>query len=93
MGKVKLCSPDHVALLVHRTFNVSIPRHHIPTDDWEFEYGPLENDPEYGAGAASGEGTEASSSDATEGSGRWMHKVTGEKLGEEQGQLQFTVIG
>jgi DNA-directed RNA polymerase I subunit RPA43 len=51
-GTVNLCSPDHVSLLVHRTFNVSIPRHHIPQTEWVFEYGPAENDPEYGAGSA-----------------------------------------
>ena len=45
-GKVNLCSPDHVSLLVHNVFNASIPRHHIPSDSWEFEYGPVENDPE-----------------------------------------------
>ena len=47
-GKINLCSPDHISLLVHRTFNVSIPRHHITTDSYEFEYGPAENDPEFG---------------------------------------------
>ena len=26
--------------------NASIPRHHIPSESWEFEYGPAENDPE-----------------------------------------------
>jgi len=52
VGKINLCSPDHVSLLVHRTFNVSIPRHHIPQDQWAFEYGPAENDPEFGAGRA-----------------------------------------
>ena len=45
-GKVNLCSPDHVSLLVHNVFNASIPRHHIPSESWEFEYGPAENDPE-----------------------------------------------
>ncbi|KIJ39493.1 hypothetical protein M422DRAFT_75853 [Sphaerobolus stellatus SS14] len=50
-GQVILCSPDHVSLLVHRTFNVSIPRHHLPSDEWEFEYGPAENDPEFGTAA------------------------------------------
>lgn len=49
-GKINLCSPDHVSLLIHRTFNTSIPRHHIPIDDWEFEYGPAANDPEFGGG-------------------------------------------
>jgi DNA-directed RNA polymerase I subunit RPA43 len=27
-------------------FNASVPRHHIPSESWEFEYGPAENDPE-----------------------------------------------
>jgi hypothetical protein len=27
---------------------VSIPQHHIPADQWEFEYGQAENDPEFG---------------------------------------------
>ena len=35
-------------MLVHSTFNVSIPRHHIPTDSYEYEHGPAENDPEFG---------------------------------------------
>lgn len=44
---MNLCSPDHISVLVHKVFNASIPRHHIPTDHWEFEYGPAENDPEF----------------------------------------------
>jgi DNA-directed RNA polymerase I subunit RPA43 len=48
-GKVNLCSPDHVSLLIHNVFNASIPRHHIPSESWEFEYGPAENDPEIAA--------------------------------------------
>jgi DNA-directed RNA polymerase I subunit RPA43 len=47
VGKVNLCSPDHISVLVHKVFNASIPRHHIPTDHWQFEYGPAENDPEF----------------------------------------------
>ncbi|EKM54609.1 uncharacterized protein PHACADRAFT_258586 [Phanerochaete carnosa HHB-10118-sp] len=94
VGKVNLYSPDHVSLLVHRTFNVSIPRHHIPTDNWEFEYGPAEDDPEFGA-----EQTSESPEDAeileetTESSGRWVHKLTGDKLGGKNGHLEFTVTG
>jgi hypothetical protein len=62
-GRVSLSSPDHVALLVHRTFNVSIPRRHIPVlkeeseegqEGWTFEHGPAENDPEYGWGREDG---------------------------------------
>ncbi|KAF5370557.1 hypothetical protein D9758_001836 [Tetrapyrgos nigripes] len=90
VGKINLCSPDHISLLVHKTFNVSIPRHHIPTDEWEFEYGPAENDPEFGAGAQD----EAENKPEEESSGRWIHKVTGDPLGAAQnGYLDFTVIG
>ncbi|EGO00060.1 hypothetical protein SERLA73DRAFT_34696, partial [Serpula lacrymans var. lacrymans S7.3] len=93
-GKVNLCSPDHVSLLVHRTFNVSIPRNHIPTDHWEFEYGPAENDPEFGAGVTPEEDGEDGEKDGNEdGNGRWIHKITGEKLGGPEGYLEFTVIG
>lgn len=52
-GKVNLFSPDHISLLIHRTFNISIPRSHIPDDEYEFEHGPAKNDPEFGAAAGS----------------------------------------
>lgn len=99
-GKINLCSPDHISLLVHRTFNVSIPRHHIPAEYWEFEYGAVENDPEFGPAAQvieenteEGQGKteelEASSGD----SGRWIHRLTAEPLGGKNNFLEFTVIG
>ncbi|KAF7321280.1 BTB domain-containing protein [Mycena kentingensis (nom. inval.)] len=47
-GKISLCSPDHVSLLIHRTFNVSIPRKHIP-EEWEFEAGEIEEEQEENA--------------------------------------------
>jgi DNA-directed RNA polymerase I subunit RPA43 len=98
VGQVNLCSPDHIALLVHRTFNVSIPRHHIPTDHWEFEYGAAENDPEFGPGGQSEDrGREGSDGVVAakdgEGGGKWVHSITGEKLGGPDGFLEFTVIG
>ncbi|TFY72137.1 hypothetical protein EVG20_g873 [Dentipellis fragilis] len=112
-GKINLCSPDHISLLVHRTFNVSIPRHHIPTDEWEFEYGPAENDPEFSSEAAAApdpdpendvpdakpeEGIEAAEKteekdEEVDRGGRWIHKVTGVRLGGEEGLLEFTVVG
>lgn len=108
-GKVNLCSPDHISLLVHRTFNVSIPRHHIPTDQWEFEYGPAENDPEFGLTtveeshvdgvteepAVSTEIQEQGrvENENVEKGGRWVHKVTGDRLGGASGSLRFTVVG
>ena len=84
VGKVNLCSPDHIALLLHRTFNVSIPRHHIPMDSWQFEHGPAENDPEYGSHIPGSEENEM---------GRWRHRITGDLLGGNDGHLKFTVIG
>lgn len=96
VGKVNLCSPDHISLLVHRTFNVSIPRHHIPTDNWEFEYGPAENDPEFGAQTGQQEGSRSDHGGEdreTSGGGKWIHKVTAEPLGGREGHLKFTVVG
>ncbi|KAG6336626.1 hypothetical protein ID866_2465 [Astraeus odoratus] len=116
VGKINLCSPDHVSLLVHRTFNVSIPRHHISQDQWVFEYGPAENDPEFGTGrhlddetqggeeitgasadlvmqdVSPGE-TSSSAEKVVESSGWWVHHLTGKRLGEPDGYLEFTVIG
>ena len=96
-GKISICSPDHISLLVHRTFNVSIPRHHIPTDIFEFEWGQAPNDPEYGAEddattAAPAEDEEPQELDATK-SDRWVRRDNGELLGDGTGHLEFTVIG
>jgi len=87
VGRVNLCSPDHVSLLIHRTFNASVPRYHIPGDEWEFQYGPAENDPEFGPDASMGKGSEQ------EDAGRWVNRRNGQKLGGELGDLEFTVIG
>jgi DNA-directed RNA polymerase I subunit RPA43 len=84
-GKVNLCSADHIGLLVHKTFNASIPRHSIPTDSWEFQYGSAENDPEFGAGADEELGEEST--------GRWIHRVTGDAIGDKEGKLEFAVTG
>jgi DNA-directed RNA polymerase I subunit RPA43-like protein len=94
-GRVTLCSPDHVSLLVHRTFNVSIPRHHIPTDQWEFEYGPAENDPEFGNvdDDLDDDATADVQGDDAHQRGRWVHKITGDRLGGKERRLHFTVVG
>ena len=77
---------------------MSIPRHHIPTESYEFEYGPAENDPEYGTvhqKETGGEGAdgEAAQEEQVESGGRWVHALTGTKLGEADGHLEFTVVG
>jgi DNA-directed RNA polymerase I subunit RPA43 len=92
-GKIKLCSPDHVALLVHRTFNVSIPRHHLPKDEWQFEHGPAENDPEFGPAAVGADENEEKGEEVVEAVGRYVSTFTGEILGDQAGVVEFTVIG
>jgi hypothetical protein len=90
-GKINLCSPDHLPFLVHRTFNASIPRKHIPIDEWEFEYGPAENDPEFGPNSIPEGDAEVIEKHSHESSGKWVHKVTGETLDADNGVLEFTV--
>jgi len=96
-GKINLCSPDHISLLVHRTFYVSIPRHHIPTDEWQFEYGAADNDSEFGPNAvlddADASGVQIPEEHGDVPGGKWVHKITGEKLGGPSGNLDFIVIG
>lgn len=90
---------------MHKTFNVAIPRHHIQTESWAFEYGPAENDPEYGPDAMqSAAELDRDSTLVDDGKpdkgilgvdnegGMWVHKVTGERLGGQDGILEFTVI-
>jgi DNA-directed RNA polymerase I subunit RPA43 len=66
------------------------------TDEWEFEYGPAENDPEF-APAVQGEADETPKEKQLEtnghSSGKWVHKTTGDNLGGPSGRLEFTVIG
>lgn len=88
VGRVNLCSPDHVSLLIHKTFNASIPRNHIPGDKWEFQYGLPENDPEFGPDAPMEE-----KRSEQEGAGKWVNRQSGQRLGGELGDLEFTVIG
>ena len=73
-GKVNLCSPDHVSLLVHNVFNASIPRHHIPSESWEFEYGPAENDPEVAVGGQTTENSKDGDVEMTEGAVQTPHE-------------------
>ncbi|QRV79399.1 DNA-directed RNA polymerase II subunit RPB7 [Ceratobasidium sp. AG-Ba] len=83
-GRISLHATDHIGLLVHRTFNASIARAHIPDNgEWEYVHGPAVNDPEFG--------TEDVQSD--EEKGRWVHNQTGETLGGESGLVEFTVVG
>lgn len=92
-GNINICSPDHISLLVHQIFNVSIPRHHIP-ESWEFEYGAAENDPEFQPEDETLEYDADGEVVATAGrGGQWVHSVTGEKIGGPEGKLEFAVVG
>ncbi|KAF8706098.1 Gamma-glutamyltranspeptidase, partial [Rhizoctonia solani] len=83
-GRISLHATDHIGLLVHRTFNASIDRAHIPGDgEWEYVHGPVANDPEINNEERQGD----------EESGRWVNSQTGETLGGESGLVEFTVIG
>ncbi|KEP49662.1 Rpb7p/Rpc25p/MJ0397 family SHS2 protein [Rhizoctonia solani 123E] len=83
-GRISLHATDHIGLLIHRTFNASIDRAHIPGDgEWEYVHGPVANDPEINS--------EERQED--EESGRWINSQTGETLGGESGLVEFTVIG
>ncbi|KAF7376075.1 DNA-directed RNA polymerase I subunit rpa43 [Mycena sanguinolenta] len=93
VGKINLCSPDHISLLLHRTFNVSIPRHHIPTDEWEFEHAPADADAAEANAASGDEAEPPNESEENEEEGRWVHKITGKRLGGKDGYLEFAVIG
>lgn len=112
-GKVNLFSPDHISLLVHRTFNVSIPRSHIPDGRYVFEHGFADNEEESGGPStsyfdppdemdldgANGKPrkdlwiTEENNDTMIESAGRWIDKTTGEKVGCDDGIVQFTVVG
>lgn len=108
MGKVSLASPDHLGLILHSTFNASIPRQHIRTDEWEFEYGPAENDPEFGQSVswktdeqtvipdgehAEVEGEAEAEAEEPQQTGKWIRITDGESIGGEEGLVEFTVIG
>ncbi|KAG8711815.1 hypothetical protein FRC11_001771 [Ceratobasidium sp. 423] len=83
-GRISLHATDHIGLLVHRTFNASIDRAHIPGDgEWEYVHGPVANDPEINDEERQGD----------EESGRWINSQTGKTLGGESGLVEFTVIG
>ena len=42
-GRVTLCSPDHISLLVHHTFNVTIPKEFIDTNAFKYAHDSVNN--------------------------------------------------
>ncbi|KAG8972688.1 hypothetical protein FRB90_010167 [Tulasnella sp. 427] len=107
-GQVILFSPDHIALLVNRTFNVSIPARHIPEDEYEFDYQSNEHDGLVnGVGSANGQpqgGVSETKGDETQqdsvmddpqidAMGQWVNRTTHERVGGPNLTVEFTVVG
>lgn len=102
---MKLSSTDHIGLLAHDIFNVSIPKHHIPLSEFVFQHRPAENDPAFGWGAtenvdADGDTDMAQTSaawgpgaDTNAAIGTWVRINGGEPLGGDSGEVEFTVVG
>ncbi|WVN90965.1 uncharacterized protein L203_106210 [Cryptococcus depauperatus CBS 7841] len=92
-GTHSLSSPSHLSLLFSKTFNVSIPLQHIPTDMYEFEHTDeqapdKDSDDDEDEVVYLGSGAPP----MVEQVGRWKEKETGKTLGEG-GKIKFTVIG
>ncbi|KAF8322300.1 hypothetical protein DL93DRAFT_2072219 [Clavulina sp. PMI_390] len=100
-AKINILSTDHIGLLAHDVFNVSIPKHHIPSTEFTFQHGPAENDPSFGAGAwGAVEDTRASPTavgawgEAEDvATGTWVRSSGGERLGGDDGIVEFIVVG
>lgn len=87
-GTHSLSSPSHISLLFSKTFNVSIPLQHIPTETYEFEHTAPEEDAE-----SDSEDELDLNGGGVEEVGRWKRKDDGKLLGEGGKAVKFTVIG
>jgi hypothetical protein len=87
-GTHSLSSPSHISLLFSKTFNISIPLQHIPTDTLEFEHTAPEDD----ADLDSEDELDLNDTGVDE-VGRWKRKSDGKLLGEGGKGVKFTVIG
>jgi DNA-directed RNA polymerase I subunit RPA43 len=93
IGTHSLSSPSHISLLLYKTFNVSIPISHIPSEQYQFnpslpsskrEFSPFSDEED---DSDSERGTE----DGEVEMGRWVDKRTGKVVGDDEGVL-FTVV-
>ena len=87
-GTHSLSSPSHISLLFSKTFNISIPLQHIPTDTLEFEHTAPEDDMDLDS-----EDELDLNDTGVEEVGRWKRKSDGKLLGEGGKAVKFTVIG
>lgn len=87
-GTHSLSSPSHISLLFSKTFNVSIPLQHIPTETYDFEHTAPEEDAD-----SDSEDEMGIHESGVEEVGRWKRKADGKLLGEGGKGVKFTVIG
>ncbi|OCF36187.1 hypothetical protein I316_02060 [Kwoniella heveanensis BCC8398] len=92
-GTHSLSSPSHLSLLFSKTFNISIPLQHIPTDLYEFEHTDEAQDDSDSEDEDHDDDGDAFGVSAVEDVGRWKEKATGKSLGEGGKGIKFTVIG
>lgn len=108
VGTHSLSSPSHLSLLVHQTFNVSIPLNHIPQSEYTFDRSMSSKEEEEEEVEAAMLGSDAEGEregddeheDASEkkekkiaSEGRWKSTVTGRAIGAEGSPVEFTVVG
>jgi len=101
VGTHSLSSPSHISLLLYKTFNVSIPISHIPTEHYEFDHS-IGTKKLTRSGTPSTVDSEDSDSelddDEEEGGehsqdlGRWVDKRTGRVVGDDDEGVMFTVV-
>jgi DNA-directed RNA polymerase I subunit RPA43 len=76
-GVINLQSRDHIGLLLHGTFNASIPSDLIPKDRYRWKDRPKHE-------------LEAAADSAT-AHGQWLSRDTNEPLGGSNGRVSFSV--
>ena len=82
---VSLCSPDHIGLLVHKTFNATIPRSAIPNNKWKFEHEPAAESLNNTADSPPNEIEQAP--EIIQSHGSWMHNESR----VEQSNIEFLI--
>jgi DNA-directed RNA polymerase I subunit RPA43 len=99
VGTHSLSSPSHISLLLYKTFNVSIPISHIPTERYEFDHSIATKPARSGTpSTVDSADSDSELEDEEEGGehaqevGRWVDKSTGKVLGEDDEGVMFTVV-
>ncbi|KAJ9118558.1 hypothetical protein QFC22_003778 [Naganishia vaughanmartiniae] len=107
-GSHSLSSASHISLILYKTFNVSIPIHNIPLDEYEFDEDVsaaeiretdgevLDSDEEESSDEEDDDDDSeviAAAKEEIIETGRWRNKRTGKLLGAGGEEIAFTVTG